>query len=191
MNFRNVIWMFILLLTIPFTRVHGQADIDPDIAQVLGYLESSLQETSNFEELIDRLTQYKAHPLNINKATETELQELWVLSPLQIHALQAHLLANGPMIDLLELQSVDNFDPQTIRLLLPFVQLGFNNPFSGKKLGSFFLGSQDLMVRYRQDLQKEHSSNQTKNKSYFAPNTNVSNFWILDYRLVFYCNVYK
>ena len=147
--------MFILLLAIPFTRVHAQADIDPDIAQVLGYLESSLQETSNFEELIDRLTQYKAHPLNINKATETELQALWVLSPLQIHALQAHLLANGPIIDLLELQSIDNFDSQTIRLLRPFVQLGFSNPFSGKKLGSFFLGTHDLLVRYRQDLQKE------------------------------------
>ena len=147
--------MFILLLAIPFTRMHAQADIDPDIAQVLGYLESSLQETSNFEELIERLTQYKAHPLNINKATETELQELWVLSPLQIHALQSHLLANGLMIDLLELQSIDNFDSQTIRLLLPFVQLGFNNPFSGKKLGSFFLGTHDLLVRYRQDLQKE------------------------------------
>lgn len=155
MSFRNVIWMFILLLAIPFTRVHAQADIDPDIAQVLGYLESSLQETSNFEELIDRLTQYKAHPLNINKATETELQALWVLSPLQIHALQAHLLANGPIIDLLELQSIDNFDSQTIRLLRPFVQLGFSNPFSGKKLGSFFLGTHDLLVRYRQDLQKE------------------------------------
>jgi hypothetical protein len=59
------------------------------------------------------------------------------------------------MIDLLELQSIDNFDFQTIRLLLPFVQLGFNNPFSGKKIGSFFLGTHDLLVRYRQDLQKE------------------------------------
>jgi hypothetical protein len=155
MSFRKVIWMFLLLCAIPIKMVHAQADIDPDIAQILGYLESSLEETSNFEELIDRLTQYKAHPLNINKATETELQELWVLSPIQIHALQTHLLVNGPMIDLLELQSVDNFDSQTIRLLLPFVQLGFNNPFSGKKLGSFFLGTHDLLVRYRQDLQKE------------------------------------
>jgi hypothetical protein len=155
MSFRKVIWMFLLLCAIPIKRVHAQADIDPDIAQVLGYLESSLQESSNFEELIDRLTQYKAHPLNINKATETELQELWVLGPMQIQALQTHIRANGPIIDLLELQSIDNFDPQTIRLLLPFMQLGFNNPFSGKKIGSFFLGTHDLLVRYRQDLQKE------------------------------------
>ncbi len=147
--------MFILLLAIPFTRVHAQADIDHDIAQILGYLESNLQETSNFEELIDRLTQYKAHPLNINKASETELQELWLLSPMQIHALQTHISANGPMIDLLELQSIDYFDSQTIRLLLPFVHLGFENAFSGKKLASFFSGNHDLIVRYQQDLQKE------------------------------------
>ena len=147
--------MFILLFATPFTWVNAQVDIDPDIAQVLGYLESSVQETSNFDELIDRLTQYKAQPLNINKASETELQELWVLGPMQIHALQTHITANGPMIDLLELQSIDYFDSQTIRLLLPFVQLGFNNPFSGKKLASFFSGNHDLIVRYRQDLQRE------------------------------------
>jgi hypothetical protein len=155
MSFKNAIWMFILLFATPFTWVNAQVDIDPDIAQVLGYLESSLQETSNFEELIDRLTQYKANPLNINKASETELQELWVLGPMQIHALQTHIRANGPIIDLLELQSIDYFDSQTIRLLLPFVQLGFSNPFSGKKLGSFFSGNHDLIVRYRQDLQRE------------------------------------
>lgn len=147
--------MCLLLMVLPLSKVFAQADIDPDIAQILNYLESNLQETSNFEELIDRLTQYKARPLNMNKASEVELQELWVLSPIQIASLQAHILANGPIIDVLELQSIDHFDTQTIRLLLPFVRLGFENPFSGKKLSSIFSGNHDLIIRYQQDLQKE------------------------------------
>ncbi|MFM6953772.1 MAG: hypothetical protein ACKOWL_02185 [Sphingobacteriaceae bacterium] len=154
MSFRKIFWLLFILFTLPFSRAHAQADIDPDIAQILGYLESNLQESSNFEELIDRLTQYKAHPLNINKASDADLKELWVLSPIQMAALQTHILANGPLIDLLELQSVDHFDSQTIRLLLPFIQLGFENPFAGKGLASVFSGKHDILLRYEQDLQK-------------------------------------
>ena len=76
-----------------------------------------------YEEVYEALFQYYTQPLNLNTATVEELQALLLLTDLQIQSLLRHIRRNGPLLSLYELQSVPGWELETIRRLLPFVQV--------------------------------------------------------------------
>lgn len=63
------------------------------------------------------------HPLNLNSAKWEDLQELFLLSDLQINDLIVHRDAFGKFISIYELQSLKFWDLNTIQLVLPFVKV--------------------------------------------------------------------
>ena len=63
------------------------------------------------------------HPLNLNSAKWEDLQELFLLSDLQINDLLVHRDAYGKFISIYELQSLKFWDLNTISLVLPFVKV--------------------------------------------------------------------
>ncbi len=63
------------------------------------------------------------HPLNLNSASWEDLQELFLLSDLQINDLIVHREAYGKFISIYELQSLKFWDMNTINLVLPFVKV--------------------------------------------------------------------
>ena len=76
-----------------------------------------------YEEMYDALFQYYTQPLNLNRATVEELQSLLLLTDTQIHSLLRHIRRSGPLLSLYELQTVPGWDIETIRKVLPFVQV--------------------------------------------------------------------
>jgi hypothetical protein len=115
-----------------------------------------LPDDYDYSELINQLLQYRLHPLNLNKATTTQLQDLLFLSALQITALQEHIKSNGKLISLLELQNIDFFDQQTISSLLPFVTVTAELDFNAVNLKNLFrFGKQEVILRYGQVLQDQ------------------------------------
>ncbi len=76
-----------------------------------------------YEELYEVLFQYYTQPVNLNTATVEELQSLLLLTDLQIHSLLRHIARSGPLLSLYELQAVPGWDLQTIRQILPFVEV--------------------------------------------------------------------
>lgn len=75
--------------------------------------------TNITEVLIFRLD----HPLNLNSANWEDLQELFLLTDLQINDLMSHRNAYGKFISIYELQSLKYWDLNTIELVLPFVKV--------------------------------------------------------------------
>lgn len=156
MNFRSFIsgvalWVFMVSGHIAF----GQSVTDPVIEQLIEEIAQNQSEDFDVSELTERLNDYRRHPIDINKAGKEQLQELVFLLPVQIDALLKHIAENGPLIELMELQSIDGFDLATIRRLLNFIYLPAGNSLSGIRINDLIHKSEhDLLLRYSQLLER-------------------------------------
>lgn len=102
-------------------------DVEKALEQIKDQLElisSNSDQELDFNTLLDELTYYFNNPLNLDAASHDDLQNLYLLSELQINALLSHIEKNGKLIALEELQTIDGFDLKTIRAILPFVKIG-------------------------------------------------------------------
>ncbi len=148
--------LLLIILMIFSKYALAQTAPDREIEIIIEAAAENLPDDYDYSELIGQLINYRQHPLNLNKATITQLQELLFLSALQISALKEHILVNGKLLNLLELQSIDLFDLQTIQKLLPFVTISTDLDFNTLSLKNMFrYGKQDFIFRYGQVLQQQ------------------------------------
>lgn len=142
------------LLLIGFAA-KAQTQEDQLIKDLIESIAENLPEDYDLSELQDRLTYYRKHPINLNNTNAEELKTLVFLSPLQISNLFEHIRKNGKLIDLLELQSIPEFDIQTIQRLLPFATLeqsSLVDRITAKNLLKY--GNNDLILRYGRVIEK-------------------------------------
>ena len=86
--------------------------------------ENSESEDADYTTLFDLLSIFYDRPINLNhKEIKSDLQQIRLLSDFQINNLLSHVEKNGKLMSIYELQSIDGFDPQTIRNLMPFVSV--------------------------------------------------------------------
>jgi hypothetical protein len=112
-----------LFFTIPVLGWTQEKELKNDVIQqriefIAQQYESS---TIDFSNLIEVLTYYFDHPLNLNSATKEELESLNLLSPFQIRNLRNYLVKSGEFLTIYELRSVDGFDLTTIQNIVPFI----------------------------------------------------------------------
>ena len=67
-----------------------------------------------YEDLYETLLQYYQTPINLNTATREELRSLLLLNENQITTLLNHRQANGDLLSVYELQSIEGYDLRTI-----------------------------------------------------------------------------
>lgn len=152
MRFR-LLALFALLL-IGFAA-KAQTQEDQLIKDLIESIAENLPEDYDLSELQDRLTYYRKHPINLNNTTAEELKTLVFLSPLQISNLFEHIRKNGKLIDLLELQSIPEFDIQTIQRLLPFATLEQSSMVDKITAANLLkYGNNDLILRYGRVIEK-------------------------------------
>ena len=131
------------------------AQQDEEIQILVESMAENLPDDYDLTELIELLTFYRKHPVNLNKTNAETLKNLVFLSPLQISNFFTHLKTNGKLIDLLELQSIADFDLTTIQRLLPFVTLTIPGPYSKLSFKDLAAnGSNDLILRAAQTIEK-------------------------------------
>lgn len=112
----------ILFALFPFISL-GQEKSEV-VQQRIEFIAEQLEtEEIDLTNVIEQLNYYFDHPLNLNSATAEELEELNLLSPVQINDLLLHRKAFGKFISIYELQSLEYWDLQTIQLVLPFVRV--------------------------------------------------------------------
>ncbi len=83
--------------------------------------ELSAEEDVNWENELEELEHLRHHPINLNSATQKELEQLPFLNDRQIENLLAYVYQHGEMQTIYELQLVEEMDKHTIELLTPFV----------------------------------------------------------------------
>ncbi len=110
----------------------------------------------DYTNLLEDFSYYFENPIDLNKGDFDALRELYLVNEVQINALQRHLEMYGPLKSIFELQSVNHFDLNTIRLIQPFITVGAPNllsTFSWRDLWKE--GSHDLFLRYRRTIQQQ------------------------------------
>lgn len=164
---------FKLLVLVAFLLIgfaaKAQTQEDQLIKDLIESIAENLPEDYDLSELQDRLTYYRKNPINLNNTNAEELKTLVFLSPLQISNLFQHIKQNGKLIDVLELQSIPEFDVQTIQRLLPFVTLEQSTLFDRITVKNLVnLGNNDLLVRYGRVLEKSKGYNDLPGSRYLG-----------------------
>jgi len=94
------------------------------IQQRIEFIAEQLEtEEIDLTNVIEYLNYYFDNPLNLNGATAMNLEDLNLLSAVQINDLLLHRKLFGKFISIYELQSLEYWDLQTIQLILPFVRV--------------------------------------------------------------------
>jgi hypothetical protein len=153
MRFKILIIAFVMIGFIANAQTNEQKTAIRDILESVA---ENLPDDYDITELIDVLTRYRKHPINLNHTSPEELKTLVFLSPLQISNFFSYIKENGQFVDVLELQSIDAFDVKTVQNLLPFVSLTNITEYQNLSFKNIFkLGENDLMMRFAQTLQKQ------------------------------------
>jgi len=148
------------ILSIVFVMIgfiaNAQTEQEVAIRDIIESVAENLPDDYDMTELVDVLTRYRKHPINLNNTSVEELKTLVFISPLQISNFFVYLKENGKLLDVHELQSIDGFDIKTVENLIPFVTVNTIPEFEGLKLGKLFrAGEHDIMMRFGQTLEKQ------------------------------------
>lgn len=103
-----------------FAQVTKEEVIQQRVEFISEQLESEELDLTN---IIEQLEYYFDHPLNLNGATKEQLEDLSLLSEIQINDLLLHRKVYGKLITIYELQSLEYWDMTTIRMVLPFIRV--------------------------------------------------------------------
>ena len=116
---KHFITIFLLITVIKLFSQSRQIDLEAFTERIFAVQEDDL----HYEDLYESLSSYYIEPLNLNKATREELENLYLLNLNQINALLEHRKQFGDLLSIYELQTIPEFDLVTIEKLLPFVQV--------------------------------------------------------------------
>ena len=117
---------------------------------------------------LQQMSQFETNPLNLNAAGWEELQELKIITDLQIASLLSYRQLLGKLISIYELQAVPGWDLYTIKKVLPFVAVG--DPLNayenfGKRIRS---GNHILLLRISQLLEKAEGYRPDSTGNYYT-----------------------
>ncbi|MEE9438364.1 MAG: helix-hairpin-helix domain-containing protein [Saprospiraceae bacterium] len=116
-------------------------------------LENNDEQTYDFYALYDELQIYLKNPININQATEEDLQNLQMLSDIQINDILQYRNELGPFISKYELQTIPSLDMATLRAIMPLITEGGEQ--SNHTISSLFSESNStLFLKWKRVIQK-------------------------------------
>lgn len=127
------------------------------IQQRIEFISEQLEsENIDLTNLLEQFNYYYDNPIDLNRASLSELSDLGLLSDIQINDLIVHRKLHGKLISIYEIQSLKFWDLETINLVLPFVSLderldGLHLNFKeALKEGKF-----DLFLRFQPTIERK------------------------------------
>ncbi|PLX23632.1 MAG: hypothetical protein C0597_00815 [Marinilabiliales bacterium] len=125
MAFKIILKYFPLILLLSLMTKYMLAQQEPATKQTLEDLieeiASDSDEEIDYTSLYDDLNYFLNNPLNLNSATQDDLERLQILNDFQIKSLLDYIKSNGEMLSVYELQLVYGFSIDDILMILPFV----------------------------------------------------------------------
>ncbi|MBL4709684.1 MAG: helix-hairpin-helix domain-containing protein [Flavobacteriales bacterium] len=111
---------------------------------------------TDFTTLFEQLEVFYQKPINLNTANKFTIEELGLLNPIQINNLLAHIERNGKLISFEELQSIEGFDLEDLRLIQPFTKVSRDLDQANISLSNILKeGSSSLFIRYTRILEEQ------------------------------------
>jgi hypothetical protein len=114
---------------------------------------------------LQQLNYFKKHRININNSGTEDLEELKILTALQIQNFLVYRRLLGKIISVYELQAIPAWDIVTIQKLIPFIIVKDNSTIFEKLNKRWSGGEQEFLVRYGRVLEKSKGYNEPKQGS--------------------------
>ncbi|WP_040416149.1 ComEA family DNA-binding protein [Cyclobacterium qasimii] len=149
MNRRSVIGLVLYML--PFALFAQQASQkELDIEAFVEERFAMQEEDIPYEDLYESLLQRYFQPLDLQVATSTELQSLYLLSPLQIQSFIKYRNQFGKFSSIYELQAIPEWTLETIQNILPFVVINSTHPNQSNPGLKRILKAENAYLLFRQ-----------------------------------------
>jgi hypothetical protein len=117
----KVVVAIFFFLTIGFVFGQDKGEI---IQQRIEFISEQLQsEEIDLTNVVEQLEYFYGSKINLNTTNGEDLEQLYLLTQVQINDLLLHRKAFGKYITIYELQSLKYWDLTTIQLVLPFVRV--------------------------------------------------------------------
>ena len=116
---RIKLWLITLLISVTLQAQHTDLWLLEENLEQLAIESDATDWEDELEELSHRLQE----KINLNTATNEQLEMFPFLSDIQIENLLAYIYLHGEMETIYELQLVEEMDKETIERLLPFVRV--------------------------------------------------------------------
>lgn len=140
----------------------AQIDTIPEIPEpaqrvLEDFLQNSDQEGDfDFNTIYENLERYIDKPLNLNQASEADLQDLRLLSDVQIINFLRYREVAGQLVSIYELQAVPGLDLATIQAILPYVAIkGKTDDYQESLIDMLREGQNELYLRWSRILEKQ------------------------------------
>jgi hypothetical protein len=141
----------------PATSLNAQTPTEPPVIieqQLENLTENSEDAETEDDAFLQEMQQFIHDPVNLNNATESELKQLKVLTPLQIQNLLSYRNIFGKFVSIYELQAVPGWNVPLIKRILAYITV-VDQPSLFNSLGSRFRNGQNtLLARVTQVLEK-------------------------------------
>ncbi len=126
------------------------------IEDLIEEIASNSDEELDYTSLYDDLNYFLNNPINLNEATEEELEKLQFLNDFQIQSILKYRERFGKFLTIYELQLLHGYSNDDIQRLLPFVTIGKyseDENFSIKRALKY--GSNQLFFRVQQVVEEQ------------------------------------
>lgn len=177
------VFVFILLFN---TALMAQ-ELPPTTQEQLEDLANATEdEQEEDDNLLQQLDYFRAHPIALNQAGAEDLQQVRILSDLQIASFLRYRKLMGNLVSIYELQAIPTWDMATIAKILPFVVI--DNPVPVKEaLGARLKGGeQTLLLRGSRVLEKSKGYNATLPTHYLGDRNRLMMRYRYQYKNLLY-----
>lgn len=152
-----VIALVSVFLSLP-NFVFSQVDKDFNTNKKEQKIENIIEnkgEDADYSEIVENLEEVENNKINLNKANIDDLKKLGILTDIQIAHLKLHIQKNGKLISLYELQSIDGYDLEVIKDILPYVTIDSVELFSINTLKTYLKSSKhQVLFRYQRTIEE-------------------------------------
>jgi len=175
--------LFICLLLIPIcscqTRAQDVASVtEQTIADIFEQYTAESEETIDYESFYEDLMECARNPINLNKATQEELERLPFLSDTQVENILSYVYLHGPLQTIYELQLIEGLDMTDIRRMIPFVTVGEANDTHNRIYWNDILkhGKKEVYFRLDKGLETKEGYQFIPEEDTNTPQTNTARY---------------
>lgn len=163
-KFTKVCTFFIFIFSGTFISVVvAQEKIPPPVKteppitieeQLENMTETNEDAVTEDDSYLQDLVHFIREPINLNYAKEELLQQLKILSPIQISNLLLYRKAFGNFLHIYEIQAIPGWDVFTIKKILPYITISEKADVVGSVLSRLKGGDHTFLLRASQVLEK-------------------------------------
>jgi hypothetical protein len=150
-------FIFLILLVVFSQSLFSQELKEVENQKLEQKIESISENTDkdlDFTNLTDDLIALNKNKININRATKDELLQTGLFDELRINALLSHIKNNEKLIEMYELQSIDGFDIDFIKSILPYIKIEGRNFWENNSPKALYNeGHNQLIIRAQEYIE--------------------------------------